>query len=92
MLDRITEGFGLVDLLRRDIRAQERGPLEGCGCGYGATCEHTWTRMHTDDTTTKYQDDCLFASPELAGRLDHCEALASTAESDHAPVVAYSST
>lgn len=88
VLDRITRGFGLRDLLTRDIRKLERGPLEECGCGYGLDCEHTWTFRHKDNPTTKYQDDYLFASPELAERLDRCEALPFTDASDHTPIVA----
>jgi endonuclease/exonuclease/phosphatase (EEP) superfamily protein YafD len=88
VLDRITKGFGLVDLLAQDIRKQKRGPLEECGCGYGPNCEHTWTFRHKDNPTTKYQDDYLFASPELAERLDRCEAIPFTAASDHTPIVA----
>lgn len=89
VLDRITHGFGLVDLLKRDIRKQGRGPLEECGCGYGLDCEHTWTFRHSDNPTTKYQDDYLFASPELAERLDRCEALLPfTDASDHIPIMA----
>jgi exonuclease III len=82
------EGFGLVDLLAQDIRNQERGPLAECGCGYGSNCEHTWTFRHKDNPTTRYQDDYLFASPELADRLDRCEALPFTGASDHAPIAA----
>jgi endonuclease/exonuclease/phosphatase (EEP) superfamily protein YafD len=88
VLDRITKGFGLVDLLAQDIRKQGRGPLEECGCGYGLDCEHTWTFRHKDNPTTRYQDDYLFASPGLAERLDRCEALPFTGASDHAPIVA----
>lgn len=88
VLDRITKGFGLRDLLAQDIRKQGRGPLEECGCGYGPDCEHTWTFRHKDSPTTKYQDDYLFASPELAERLDRCEPLPFTGASDHAPIVA----
>ena len=88
VLDRITKGFDLRDLLAQDIRKQGRGPLEECGCGYGPDCEHIWTFRHKDSPTTKYQDDYLFASSELAERLDRCEALPFTGASDHAPIVA----
>jgi len=87
VLNRITEGFGLVDLLKRTIRGSARGPLERCGCGYGTACEHTWTHVHGDDPTTKFQDDYLFASAALADRLGACEVLPFTEASDHAPLV-----
>ena len=43
ILDRITRGFGLVDLLHESLRKNnpERGPLVGCRCSLGDECLHT---------------------------------------------------
>jgi hypothetical protein len=91
VLERITEGFGLVDLLQRDLlrRTPPRGLLAGCPCSFGEGCTHTWTHRRRD-SDIPYQDDYLFASPALVERLERCEALAFDEESssDHAPIVA----
>jgi len=92
VLDRITRGFGLVDLLREHIRINdpERGPLKGCKCSLGDECRHTWTYRKSRASTIPYQDDYLFASRTLADRLLTCTALPFSASwpSDHAPLVA----
>lgn len=95
VLDRITKGFGLIDLLHEDLRMNhpDRGRLENCKCELGDDCRHTWTFRHNSDLTIPHQDDYLFASGELAERLVSCEAFGAFIEgekspSDHQPLVA----
>jgi hypothetical protein len=92
VLDRITNGFGLVDLLQEGLRKNHprRGRLEGCPCDLGTKCRHTWTYRRTPGSKVAYQDDYLFASKALARRLVECQALPFEADSpsDHAPIVA----
>jgi len=92
VLDRIVEGFGLVDLLQQTLREADppRGRLAGCTCSLGSECLHTWTFRKSKASTVPYQDDYLFASPALAARLDECVALEFTPDwpSDHVPIVA----
>jgi len=91
VLQRIIQGFGLVDLLQRDLlkRKRRRGHLQGCPCSFGEECTHTWTHRHPG-SDIPYQDDYLFASHALAERMDRCRAVdfADDATSDHAPIVA----
>jgi hypothetical protein len=80
--------FGLVDCLER---MRPRGPLDGCRCGFGDDCRHTWTKFDPRHPTIPYQDDYLFASPALAKELTSCRALDPrewAPISDHAPIVA----
>jgi exonuclease III len=92
ILDRITQGFGLVDLLQEHLRRNDpnRGRLTGCTCSLGDNCRHTWTYRKSRGSAIPYQDDYLFASKALADRLLTCTALPFSAESpsDHAPIVA----
>jgi hypothetical protein len=92
VLDRITRGFGLVDLLQEHLRKNdpERGRLSGCRCSLGDECLHTWTYRSSIGSTVAYQDDYLFASPALARRLMDCTAAPFTpsSRSDHAPIIA----
>jgi hypothetical protein len=92
VLDRITKGFGLVDLLQESLRRHhpDRGRLAGCKCSLRGECQHTWTFRRRKTSTVPYQDDYLFASPRLAERLERCDALpfTPTSTSDHAPIVA----
>ncbi len=92
VLNRIAEGFGLVDLLQESLRQHHprRGRLEGCKCSFGTRCRHTWTYRRTPGSRIAYQDDYLFASPQLAHRLIECRAIPFEADSpsDHAPIVA----
>lgn len=91
VIDRITRGFGLVDLLRESLRLHDpdRGRLKGCRCGLADSCRHTRT-FRKPGSSVPYQDDYLFASPALAHRLISCNALPFAAEwpSDHVPIVA----
>ena len=87
VLDRI-EALGLEDLLKRDIRLKKRSAEEGCDCGSGDGCEHTWTYKQGGNLDTVYQDDYLFASPDLAALLPDCRPLGFTDASDHAPILA----
>jgi hypothetical protein len=78
------EAYGLVDCL-----AHMSSPLEGCTCGLGGACRHSWTRF--DALHPKLQVDYLFASKKLAMCLRHCEALSPLEWkdwSDHSPIVA----
>ena len=92
VLNRITTGFGLTDLLRVSLRSRnpQRGGLAGCKCGRGTDCDHTWTYRSARTPTIPHQDDYLFASAALTERMESCVAIefddAST--SDHAPIVA----
>jgi hypothetical protein len=92
ILDRITNGFGLVDLLRESLRKNDptRGRLPECRCSFGDDCRHTWTYRHTRNPTVPYQDDYLFASRTLAERLIDCIAREFTTDwpSDHVPITA----
>jgi hypothetical protein len=92
VVSRITDGFGLVDLLQESLRQHRprRGRLEGCKCSFGTKCRHTWTYRRTPSSRVAYQDDYLFASPALARRLVECEAIpfGPGSTSDHAPIVA----
>lgn len=91
VLDRITRGFGLVDLLRESLRLHEprRGRLKGCTCSLGNACLHTRT-YRMSGSRAPHQDDYLFASPALAHRLIRCTALPFTIDwpSDHVPIIA----
>ncbi len=87
VLERI-RAYGLVDCLER---VRPPGRLEGCTCSLGEDCAHTWTRIDPRHPRIRYQMDYLFASPALADRLVHCEALSPTEWSrfsDHSPIVA----
>ncbi len=92
VLDRITKGFGLIDVLRQTLerRTPPRGRLEGCKCSLGDECMHTWTYRRSPTSKIAYQDDFLFASPALAKRLLKAEARPFTRDwpSDHAPIIA----
>jgi hypothetical protein len=79
--------YGLVDCLERK---RLPGPLPGCQCELGEACTHTWTKLDPQRPTVPYQDDYLFASRTLDGRLETCKALDPTLfrHSDHAPIVA----
>jgi endonuclease/exonuclease/phosphatase family metal-dependent hydrolase len=82
------KAFGLVDCL--ELR-RPYGPLDGCRCGLGNDCRHTWTKFDPQRPTVAYQDDYLFASRSLAGALDSCMAYDPhewASISDHAPIVA----
>jgi endonuclease/exonuclease/phosphatase family metal-dependent hydrolase len=79
------EAYGLVDCLAK----MSTGPLEGCTCILGDACRHSWTRW--DRRHPKLQVDYLFASRDLADRLQSCDVLSPTEWrefSDHAPIVA----
>lgn len=92
VLDRITHGFRLADLLQKSMSENNptRGPLDNCRCSFGDDCRHTWTYRKTKRSTVPYQDDYLFASQALADRLIECTARRFTSDwpSDHAPIVA----
>jgi hypothetical protein len=92
VLDRITKGLGLGDLLWENLRRNdpERGRLAGCRCSFGEDCRHVWTYRRAREPTVPYQDDYLFASPALAERLVECTARGFTPDwpSDHAPIIA----
>jgi endonuclease/exonuclease/phosphatase family metal-dependent hydrolase len=67
------------------------GRLKGCTCIFGQDCIHTWTRLDPRYPRARYQMDYVFASPALAERLVHCEALSPSEWSrfsDHSPIVA----
>lgn len=87
-LERVS-AFGFVDCL--DLY-REDGPLEGCGCVYEEQCRHVHTQAHRS-SSRPWQNDYLFASPELAhGALTkawvHVENEAVRALGDHFPLVA----
>ncbi len=87
VLDRI-RAYGLVDCLETTRRP---GRLAGCPCTFGADCMHTRTRLDPRYPKIPYQMDYLFASPELAERLNRCSALdhdECPSPSDHYPIVA----
>jgi hypothetical protein len=92
VLDRITKGFGLVDLLHESLQRSDpqRGRLAGCRCSFGEDCWHVWTYRQARNPTVPYQDDYLFASPALAERLVACTAREFTPDwpSDHVPITA----
>jgi hypothetical protein len=92
VLDRITRGFGLFDLLQESLRKNDpgRGRLPECRCSFGDECRHTWTYRRAHNPTVPYQDDYVFASQRLRDRLIECTAREFTPEwpSDHAPIVA----
>jgi hypothetical protein len=75
VLERITNSFGLVDLLKHDLQGREppRGRLADCPCDFGDECTHTRTHRRPG-TSIPYQDDYLFGSQALADRLERCEA------------------
>jgi endonuclease/exonuclease/phosphatase family metal-dependent hydrolase len=79
--------YGLIDCLEKK---RPHGALDGCPCGLGDDCTHTWTKFDPRSPTVAYQDDYLFASRVLARRLTTCRALpiAADSPSDHAPIVA----
>jgi len=82
------EALGLVDCLRLK---RPKGRLADCQCTDGEVCEHVRTRKDGGHPNVPYQTDYLFASKKMAGRLVHCETLATDewfAVSDHAPIVA----
>jgi hypothetical protein len=91
VLQRI-RAYGLVDCLEKALLEQRppRGGLLNCPCGLGDECRHTWTKRTRRDPDIPYQDDYLFVSRSLAGRLTECFALPFTEESpsDHTPIVA----
>jgi exonuclease III len=87
VLDRIA-ALGLVDCLRVK---RAPGRLPGCPCAEGDRCEHVRTRRDPRRPDVPYQTDYLFASRDLASRLQSCVVLASDewfSLSDHAPIVA----
>src|SRR5918996_5820133 len=92
VLDRITNGFGFVDLLNEGLKRSDprRGRLAGCRCSFGEDCRHVWTYRDVRNPTVPYQDDYLFASPALMERLVECKALEFRPNwpSDHVPVTA----
>lgn len=92
VLDRITHGFGLVDLLHKSLSENDprRGRLDNCRCSLGDECRHTRTFRRTKSSTVPYQDDYLFASRALADRPLECTAREFTPDwpSDHVPIVA----
>ena len=81
--------MGLVDLLAET--ASTRPPLESCPCE-DDPCLHVQTHKH-QVSRVPWQDDYLFASPELAKSLVRCEPIPGGEpdpwiHSDHLPVVA----
>ncbi len=90
VIDRIVDGFGLFDLLHEGLLKADppRKGLDGCRCGLGDECRHTWTFRSTGSPLTPFQDDYLFASRELKDRLDTCVALDFRPRSDHKPIEA----
>jgi hypothetical protein len=92
VFDRITEGFGLKDLIQATLSEQQppRGRLENCTCSLGNECNHVWTFRRRKKSSDACQDDYLFASPALRDRLDKCDVPDFTEDSpsDHVPVVA----
>jgi hypothetical protein len=92
VLERITSGFGLVDMLREGLirHNPDRGRLAGCQCSFGEDCRHVWTYRDVRNPAVPYQDDYLFASPALAERLVECKALEFRPDwpSDHVPITA----
>jgi endonuclease/exonuclease/phosphatase family metal-dependent hydrolase len=80
------KAYGLVDCLELD---RPPGRLHDCTCTFGENCSHTMTRL--DPSHPGLQVDYLFASAELAGRLDTCRTLPLDQwqdVSDHAPIIA----
>jgi exonuclease III len=88
----LIDSLGLVNLLK--LTQPERGPLPGCPCGEPA-CWHVETFRHRNRPADKpgfFTTDYIFASPELADRLDHLEVVGRSEAwqlSDHCPVVAH---
>jgi endonuclease/exonuclease/phosphatase family metal-dependent hydrolase len=95
VLARIEE-LGLVDCLKDQLPGDRyddpvrRKDMDNCQCGRHSECIHTRTFLKKDDPDTPHQDDYLFASAELADRLEGCHALplGAASPSDHAPIVA----
>ncbi|OLE76350.1 hypothetical protein AUG19_03135 [archaeon 13_1_20CM_2_54_9] len=84
------EVHGLVNLTHatRDRRPQ----LEGCPCEEIQGCGHVQTHRHSR-SGKPWQDDYIFASEELARRLNSCEVIDQGSPgpwefSDHCPIVA----
>jgi hypothetical protein len=92
VIDRITRGFGLEDLLLKTLtdKDPERGRLETCTCSLGQDCRHVWTYRRNRASRTGCQDDYLFASQALVERLDECRAhpFTDASSSDHTPIEA----
>lgn len=92
VVDRVTRGFGLEDLLLKTLTETdpERGRLKTCTCSLGADCRHVWTYRRSRSSKKGCQDDYLFASQALAERLGECSAhpFSDTSSSDHAPIEA----
>jgi Endonuclease/Exonuclease/phosphatase family len=97
VLERI-KAYGLIDCLEKALPPDRyedpagRAEMDNCQCGLGEACTHTRTYYDKSRPQIPYQDDYLFASPELAGagRLVSCTALpvGPGSPSDHAPIVA----
>jgi len=63
VVDRVTRGFGLEDLLLETLTETdpERGRLKTCTCSLGADCRHVWTYRRSRSSKRGCQDDYLFA-------------------------------
>src|SRR4029077_13074880 len=76
MVDRVTRGFGLEDLLLEILTETdpERGRLKTCTCSLGAHCRHVWTYRRSRTSKRGCQDDYLSASQAPGGtsRREEC--------------------
>lgn len=74
------------------FRADTDAVLEDCPCGHPDTCRHVNTYRYLRKATSKpYQNDYVFATRAMAGRLVRCYAVTDDdvwRYSDHLPVVA----
>lgn len=85
---KLLEAYGMTDCLDRSVPAG-RGRLDNCPCTHGDDCRHIETYRRPGQPTA-YMDDYVFATSELAERLDVAVDPSwtwDTALSDHAPLV-----
>ena len=94
----LLESFGLCDMVRRakETGVLKQGPqehLEPCPCGL-PDCTHVRTHRHSRHAQgTMANNDYMYASEDLAARLESLEILNGDADpswrhSDHAPLIA----
>ena len=77
------EAYGLVNCVDRAERS-EADPFMDCPCEE-RPCTRHW-RTFRRKGASAYQEDYLFASRRMLGKLERCEVLPFRASSEHAPV------
>lgn len=87
---RIRNDFDLVDCV--DLKLGPTRHLPNCPCG-APECRHYRTQRHRGDSPVPWQNDYVFATPNLTDRLTSCQPLNGDDDpawrlSDHCPIIA----